>query len=448
MESEMPETSGNGAPQAGITRRSFLGNTALLGVVGAAAGLFGGALDACSSSSSSAKPTLTIQSNLTDAPSVKALTQIVAGYNASSARTGKAVLSTVASPTFVAQLPTYLTESAPPNVLLYWAGHASQQFGDKGYLLDVSSIWDGPLKNYSAAMKDLATDSGGKQIFVPQSYYWWGVFYRKSMFQKWGVTPPTTWAQFLDVCATIKKQGVNPLVTSAQSPQPWPFTGWFDYLDLRINGAQYHLDLLHGKHSFDSPQVKNVFTHLQSVMPYFDPASASYAYQDAATPLVRGTAGMYLMGALITGVVPADIVDDIDFFKFPVIDPSVPDAEEAPTNGFMVPAKTSHPDQTKNLLAYLVSDEAQEIYANVSQTSSFPVSPTAKMTNMTPMEQAGLAMLQKASTLTQFFNRDSDDALQTTNYNAMEAFWQSPNNVDSILSSWQAAAAKVFAQEA
>lgn len=443
----MPDNSGDGARGAEITRRSFFVRSAQVGAIAAAAGGLGGVLDACGSSGSGAavgKPTLTVQSNLTDAPSVKALQETVSRYNASKASTGTAVLNTVASPTFVAQLPTYLTESNPPNTLLYWAGHASQQFGDKGYLLDLSSIWDTTLKNYPQAMRTLATDTQGKQIFVPQSYYWWGVFYRKSMFRKWGVTPPTTWAQFLDVCAKIKAKGVHPLVTSAQAPEPWPFVGWFDYLDLRINGAQYHLDLLHGKHSFDSPQVRKVFTYLASIMPYFDPASSSYAYQDAATPLVQGTAGMYLMGALITGVVPASIIPDLDFFKFPVIDASVPDAEEGPTNGYMAPAKAGHPKETKNLLAFLVSDTAQEIYANVSQTSAFPVSPTAKLTNLTPMEKQGLAMLRQATTLTQFFNRDSSDALQTTNYNAMEAFWQNPRNISPMLSAWQAAAAKVF----
>ena len=37
---------------------------------------------------------------------------------------------------------------------------------------------------------------------------------------------------------------------------PWVASGWFDYLNLRINGAEFHRDLLAGKHSFDGPEVK------------------------------------------------------------------------------------------------------------------------------------------------------------------------------------------------
>ena len=36
---------------------------------------------------------------------------------------------------------------------------------------------------------------------------------------------------------------------------PWVASGWFDYLNLRINGAQFHRELLAGKHSFDAAEV-------------------------------------------------------------------------------------------------------------------------------------------------------------------------------------------------
>jgi multiple sugar transport system substrate-binding protein len=435
------------------TRRSFLGLTAKAGTAAATASLLEPLLRTTgayattnrSTALATSKPSLSVLNNLTDPGEIKALQETVTDYNAAATSTAAASLNTVAAAVFVPQLPTYLTESNPPSAILYWGGHTTSQFGDKGYLLNLSSIWNTELAHYSPAMKALATDDRGKQVFVPQSYYWWGIFYRKSVFKKLGVTAPNTWAQLIDVCEKIQKQNVHPFVTAAAPPEPWPFVGWFDYLDLRLNGAKFHLDLLHGKHSFNSPQVKEVFVHLSQILRYFDPNSASYAYQDAATPFVQGTAAMYLMGALVTGLVPSNIVDDIDFFRFPTIDSTIPDAEEAPTNGYIAPAKVMYPAQTKNLLAFLVSDKAQEIYTSVSGSSAFPVSRTARV-SLTPLEKKGLAMLQQAKAITQFFNRDSSDALQTTNYNAMEAFWESPGNIDSILATWQTAASKVFQQ--
>ena len=58
--------------------------------------------------------------------------------------------------------------------------------------------------------------------------------------------------------------------------------------------------------------------------------------------------------------------------------------------------------------------------------------------------QKGVKLLQETKDITQFFNRDSSDALQTTADAALNKFIDEPNNVDSILKDWQAAASKVF----
>ena len=43
---------------------------------------------------------------------------------------------------------------------------------------------------------------------------------------------------------------------------PWVASAWFDYLNIRINGAPFHRDLLAGKHRFDDPRCKKVFDTL------------------------------------------------------------------------------------------------------------------------------------------------------------------------------------------
>ena len=71
---------------------------------------------------------------------------------------------------------------------------------------------------------------------MPTNYYWWSVFYRKSAFEEWGVKPPTTWDEFMGLLDTLKGKGIAPL-TDGTGSTPWMASGWFDYLDLRINGA-------------------------------------------------------------------------------------------------------------------------------------------------------------------------------------------------------------------
>ena len=44
----------------------------------------------------------------------------------------------------------------------------------------------------------------------------------------------------------------------------WPAMGTFDQLNFRLNGYQFHMDLMAGKESWTDERVKNVFTEWES----------------------------------------------------------------------------------------------------------------------------------------------------------------------------------------
>ena len=422
----------------GFSRRSFLAG---LGAVGAATAL-GGCVTSTGSATGGGSATgpVTVQSNLSAPAAKQAIQALIDAFNKKGG--SQASLNTVASETFRTQLPTYLTSSNPPDVMTWYAGSVARSYADKGLLLDVSDVWSGAT-GYSDALKQLSTDNG-KQIFIPTSYYFWGLFYRKSNFAKWGVQEPNTWAEFLQVCDTIKGKGVTPIGLGADNSTPWVASGWFDYLNIRINGANYHRELLAGKHSFADPQVHKVFDQWKTALPHFDPKGTALSFQDATTNLLQGRTGMMLIGTFLLDTTPKEDVDDIGFFRFPVIDPTVPLAEEAPTDGFFASSRTKRTQPTKDFLKYLTTVEAQEAYLKSSSGSSLPANPAAKDAG-TALITKGKEMLNKAADLTQFFNRDSSDALQPTADAALIKFIQHPEQIDSILTDWQSAAKKIWA---
>ncbi|GAA1876731.1 ABC transporter substrate-binding protein [Asanoa iriomotensis] len=419
-----------------LSRRGFLAG---IGGVGMASLLGACATGSDDSSAGAASTTLTLQSSLSDPDPKAALTKVVEGYSKT-----PVTLNTIAIETFRAQLPTYLNSGNPPDVLTWYAGSVARDYAGKGFLLDVSDLWtgNGACAGFSDALKELST-ADGKQIFVPTNYYWWGVFYRKSAFQEWGVQVPTTWDEFIAVCKTIKSKGVAPISMGTGST-PWVASGWFDYLNLRINGAEFHRDLLAGKHAFDGPEVKTVMDHYRQLVEYIDPKGRSYSWQDAVTPLTAKKAGMYLIGAFITSGVPSDAVDDLDFFRVPIIDPSVPVAEEAPTDGYFASAKSKNPEGAKELLSYLASAPAQQQFIQLAKSSNLPTSQQVDTTTFAPLVQKGIKLLNESKAITQFFNRDSSDELQTTADTALTKFLDKPGDVNKILAEWQASAKKVL----
>ncbi|MEV6483417.1 extracellular solute-binding protein [Streptomyces sp. NPDC051576] len=420
-------------------RRRFLAG---LGAAGAAT-LLSGCVTSTSSGKTSSKGAVTLQSNLSAPQAKAAMEDLVAAYAKKGSE--RASLNTVAAETFRTQLPTYLTSANPPDVYTWYPGSVADAYAKKNLLLDLDEAWSSSpdLKRYSKALNTLCTASSGKKVFVPTTYYWWGMFYRKSNFAKWGVSEPKSWDEFLDLCDKIKSKGVTPIGLGAGGGTAWVASAWFDYLNIRINGAPYHRELLAGKHRFDDPQVRKVFDRWQEVLPYFDPDGAAVAFQDASTSLLNGRSGMMLIGTFFADAAPKNALDDVDFFRFPIIDQKVPIAEEAPTDGYFASARTGRKEQVVDLMKYLATAEAQETYIKGSSGTVLPCNPAAKDSG-TALVKKGRAHVESAAEITQFFNRDSSDALQPTADNALIKFLAKPKSIDSILTDWQRDAEKIW----
>lgn len=428
-------------PARALSRRTLLFGGAALGGSLALSGCIGGSpTPAASSGASDTATTLTLQSSLSDPKPKAALEALIKNYTKY-----PTTLNTVAIEQFRAQLPTYLTSANPPDVITWYAGSVARDYASKGLLLDLSDMWtgDGACAKFSPALKSLSSDESGKQIFIPTNYYWWSLFYRKSAFEEWGVTAPTSWDDFMGLLDTLKGKGIDPL-TNGTGSTPWMASGWFDYLDLRVNGAQFHRELLAGKHSFDSAEVRKVMDTYATLLPYFDPKNRSYSWQEGATPLINKKAGMYLIGAFVTQAFPADAVDDVDFFSVPAIDPAIPSAEEAPTDGYFASAKSKNVTGAKDLLGYLAGPQQQQAFIEAAGSANLPTSPDVDPSNFSPLVQKGIKLLQDTKEITQFFNRDSSDALQTTADAALTKFLDKPDDVSSILKDWQTAAQQVW----
>ncbi|MFD3927641.1 ABC transporter substrate-binding protein [Streptomyces sp. NPDC058614] len=421
------------------SRRRFLAG---LGAAGTTA-LLSGCVTDTSSGKSSSKGAVTLQSNLSAPQAKAAMEDLVAAF--AKKGSARASLNTVAAETYRTQLPTYLTSGNPPDVYTWYPGSVADAYAKKDLLLDLDEVWSSSpdLKGYSKALNSLCTASSGKKVFVPATYYWWGMFYRKSNFAKWGVSEPKSWDDFLDLCDKLKSKGVAPIGLGAGGGTAWVASAWFDYLDIRINGAEYHRDLLAGKHRFDDPEVRKVFDRWQEVLPYFDPDGAAVAFQDATTSLLNGRSGMMLIGTFFADAAPKDALDDIDFFRFPIIDAKVPLAEEAPTDGYFASARTGRRDQVVDLMSYLATAESQEIYIKGSSGTVLPCNPKAKDSG-TALVKKGRAHIEEAAEITQFFNRDSSDALQPTADTALTKFLAKPKEIGSILTDWQRDAEKIW----
>ena len=162
-----------------------------------------------------------------------------------------------------------------PDVVTWFAGNRMKFFVDQGLLEDVSDVW--AENNFDTEMSSTlsALTIGGKQYGVPYAYYQWGVYYRRDLFAKYGLGEPRTWADFMHVSETLKKNGITPVTIGTK--YLWTAAGWFDYLNIRVNGLPFHLQLTDGNVSYEDPRLDAVFAKWQEMI------DAGYFLQDHAS---------------------------------------------------------------------------------------------------------------------------------------------------------------------
>lgn len=353
--------------------------------------------------------------------------------------------SVVAHEDFKQAIRTYLTSDNPPDVLTWFAGNRARFFIDRGLIMDITDLWEQEnwYEEYPKGFQALSTVNG-RQYFVPTSYYWWAIYYRPSIYQEVGLEPPTTWEELLNACDVLNEAGYIPFTIGTKFR--WTAAAWFDYLNMRINGPEFHINLMLGKERYDDPRVKDVFEHWKQLFEHrcFVENAAAYSWQEALDFMVQGDAASYLMGAFITDSYPDELEDDLDFYRFPIINPDVPIGEDAPTDGYFAAAKAPHPKAAKAFLAFVGNEESQTYFAK--KVGRLATNKNVDPSIYPPQVQKGIQLIQGADYVAQFYDRDTTPEMADKGMNAMMAFWDNPDQIDQLLSDLEQERQRIFAE--
>jgi ABC-type glycerol-3-phosphate transport system substrate-binding protein len=253
-----------------------------------------------------------------------------------------------------------------PDVFSYWAGARTAFVVESGALQPIDDLYQSAKLEaiLPASIVQGAALYGGKHYLVPFGYHYAGLFYNKKVLAKAGVTAePATWADLMAACKKLQAAGVSPIALGSKNR--WPAQFWFDYLLLRTAGPDYRAKLMAGKASYTDPEVQRAMKLWKEVADagYFAKNPNADDWTDAADKVMKGEAGMTLMGTWITGYwdgLKQKAGEDYDFYQFPVIDPKVPKAAVGPVDGLVVSTNAKNPTGARKLLAFLVSDTASQ----------------------------------------------------------------------------------------
>jgi multiple sugar transport system substrate-binding protein len=352
-------------------------------------------------------------------------------------------INTVDHNSFQENITRYL-QGSPDDVFTWFAGYRMQFFAAQGLATPIDDVWQSIGSNYSAAFKKASTGQDGKMYFVPFYNYPWAFFYRKSVFQAKGYEIPKTMDDFKTLCTKIKADGMVPI--GFADKDGWPAFGTFDQLNMRMNGYDFHVALMGGKQSWTDPKVKAVFDLWAGLMPFHQSGSLGRTWQDAAQGLASKQSAMYLLGSFVAQQFQAADLPDLDFFPFPEIDSQYgQDAVEAPIDGFMISHKAKNLAGAKELLKFLGSADAQNVYLK-SDPSDVGANSKADSSGYNAIQKKAADYIANAKQISQFLDRDSNPTFASTvAIPAFQQFINTPTDIDSILKNVDAQAKTIYA---
>jgi multiple sugar transport system substrate-binding protein len=435
------------AAATGFGRRTLLKGTLASGAALSAAGL----LAACGGSSGGgggggskgASGTVTFGSNQSDPVPKKAYADMVAGFSTATPAV-KVTVNTVDHNTFQEQITSYL-QGKPDDVYTWFAGYRMRFFAAKGLAGDVSDVWS-KLTGFSDALKTASTGDDGKQYFVPLDNYPWAIFYRKSVFTAKGYEVPKTLDDLVALSKQMQKDGLAPIAFGDKDG--WPAMGTFDQLNMRINGYQFHVDLMAGKKEWNSAEVKKVFDTWKGLLPYHQDASLGRTWQEAAQSLQQKKSGMYVLGMFLGQQFPKDQQDDLDFFTFPEVDSNIgTDAIEAPIDGFMMSKRPRNEAAAKAFLSYLGTPAAEGKYV-ANDPTVIGVNTAADASGYSALQKKAVEFVGSAKNISQFMDRDTrPDFASNVMIPAIQTFIKSPNDIDGLTNSIEKQKKSIFASD-
>lgn len=251
------------------------------------------------------------------------------------------------------------------------------QVQDLTALLDAPS-WDDPGKKVRDVLLPVAVETGsfnGTPYSVPYVFMIWGFWYSTKLFTAKGWQPPTTWAEFLTLCAEIKKAGIAPFAYAGK----YPGYVWEAILAMAVKNGGLEV-------------MKNVDNLADGAWqaPALKQAAAAFGELHAKGFLLQGTEGLNHTesqarhNAGEVAIIPngswleneqKDVAPaDFGYAMFPV--PALSDQEAlpqtalhaAPGAGFIVAAQSKNPRAGMEYLRTMVSKEGAGKYSGLVST--------------------------------------------------------------------------------
>jgi len=392
-------------------------------------------------SQASAAP-LNIQFGYASSTERDGLTALVNDFRASNPDV-EVHLNLVDTASYRKALPASLDGDAAPDVFNWFSGEQMRSFAQRGVLDDLGDLWK--ANNWWTAYATTAgvATIGGKQVALPYQYYPWGLFSRRDVLEAGGVREmPRDLAHLMTACSKLRKAGFTPIALAGKDSAA--LGAWFDFIDMRTNGFEFHSQVIAGKVSYNDRDVRRTFGMWKQLIDAqcFAPNAATTDTKTAEALVWQGKAAFLFTGTVVSASIPESLRAVIDYQRFPVIDSGQAPAEAAPVDSFLVAARAHNKADARRFLKFAGSSAAN---AKLTKSlGSFPANNNAPVPG-TVLNVASFKVLTEAkASVVQGYDRDTPPGMSEAGIKGFQDFLAQPGQLYPILDRLDAVRASAY----
>ena len=382
---------------------------------------------------------LVISANTSDAAPRAAFEEVVDKFKAANPDIN-VEFNIIESEAYKTAIRNFLVADKGPDIGFWFAGNRMAGFVSDGLFGDISSVWKNAGLETAMASTMPSVTFGDKQYGLPFSYYQWGLYIRSDIMKANGISEFNTYDELLAACTTLSSKGVKGVAIGTK--YLWTAAGWFDYLNMRTNGLDYHINLMLGKIKYTDEGVVNTMKNWKKAVDAgcFMDNHQNYSWQEAQPALINGEAAMYLMGNFLVPNLPKETQDNLDYWQFPDINVGMARGEDAPTDLMFMPANAQNKDNARKFLEFAAQAEIIEAIGKALQQL-----PTHK--DSATMDDRFLkkgAKVLAASKTAQFYDRDTTPEMASAGMQGFQDFMLNPDDMMDILEEIEEERARIF----
>ena len=320
------------------------------------------------SKADSSSETMTIMMNGSDSDAfMEGYRKIVDGFNESNEYGVKVEIQNITNADYKTKLTTMMASDSEPDIIFTWPLGYLENFvnGDKVVSIQKYLDEDEDWKNsFNGGILDPLTYDG-EVYAIPTQQSTAIMYYNKAIFDKYGLEVPTTYDEYVQICDTLKENGVTPVALASTADDAWLVSQYIQQLSDGIKGEDLFNSLKDGTGKWNDEGMVEAGKLFQEEVNkgYFEDGFTGVSREEAQLQFANGQTAMYFNGCWEISNLDkkenAAEAENISCFLMPAVNEEYAGVEVGSVDtSYAITKNCKNVDAAVALLKYMTNEES------------------------------------------------------------------------------------------